>query len=355
MSLTEAAVFFKKAAKWGLIAAAAAAVLWVILGYAISTYQKLSPPKEVPTVRFGKIPHPTLPKDQTSKNLSFVLDTATGKFPILPTVLPVYPFAEAIPSFLDLDRASLLADSFGFGNPKAIDNQNYVFTSSKNPGQEFRINIVTKNFSLVTTNFSAPNIAKTPPPESTDDITSAARTILQSHKLLRDDLIKSATTVTYVKLSGNTLIPARSASDANFARVDIFRDAVAGYPIVGPKDKEALIHLTLAGGQLERTSLIELVYSYSPYFTDTSSTYPLLPVDKAYDALKNGQASFVTATSTTFSEVRIKDISFGYYEDASPQPYLQPIYLFDGVGVNSGPEIPVRFYFPAVDPSYFSD
>ncbi|HET7713443.1 MAG TPA: hypothetical protein VFK94_03595, partial [Patescibacteria group bacterium] len=66
MSLTEASAFFKKAFKVSLLAGVIIIVLWVFVGFLISTYQKINPTKETPTVLFGQIPKPTLPENKTA-------------------------------------------------------------------------------------------------------------------------------------------------------------------------------------------------------------------------------------------------------------------------------------------------
>lgn len=353
MTLTEAAAFFKKFFKYALIGLAALVALWFTVGYAISIFKQANPTKETPTVRFGKISKPSLPST-TAPGISFVLDTVDGKLPLLPTVLPVYEFVFPTPNLLDLDRTKAFAADFGFtAAPKTTDNQNYTFTDPKLP-QQLIVNDVTKNFSL-TTNLSDPTVVKTPPSSSVDEIAAAARDILKSHNLLKDDLSDSQASVTYKKISGSSLVTAGSISDANFVRVDIPRDGVAGYPIVEPKVNESLVYLILSGGIQERTSLIETGFTYWPYLVDSSSTYPVLSSQAAWDAIKAGQATLISPTQANFSEVRVRDIKIAYYEAAIYQPYLQPVFLITGFASPQGSgEIPVTFYLPAVDPSYFS-
>lgn len=355
MTLTEAAIFIKSGYKYVLAALVGIVALWMLVGFLISSFQKIHPAIETPTLGFGKIPRPTLPVNTTAK-LAFVLDTVDGRLPLLPTVLPVYQFVFPTPNLLDQDRAKNLAADFGFtSDPKSPDNQNFTYTDPKNPSQQITINSTNKNFELLTTNYSDPVINKTPPSDALDDIVSGARSILKAHSLLPVDLAKSTAKVSYKKISGGTLLPANSISEANFARVDIFRDGVAGYPIVEPKTDEALVNLLLSGGRQERTTIAGLGYTYWQFLIDGAGTYPLLPTQAALDQLKAGQGSLISPLTATFSEVRIKDIKVAYFQAKNYQPYLQPIYLFSGVAnPQSGPEVPVTIYLPAVDPAQFS-
>lgn len=350
MTLSEATIFFKKAFKYGLIGLAAVALLWISVGYAITLFNQVNPPKETPTVSFGAIPKPILPETPTT-SLNFVLDTLDGRLPTLPKVLPVYQFAAFSPNLLDADRAKVLADKFGFkSDPQILDTQTYQFTDPKIP-QTLKINIVTKNFTL-TPNLADSSIPKNPPEDSIDSLISLARSNLKGYSLLPLDLEKSDAKVTYKKLSGSVLSDARSLSEANFARVDIMRDGVAGYPIVGPRKDQSLVNLLFSG---PRAVLVGLNYTYWPYFIDGSSTYPLLSVEAAWQAIQSGQGVLISPEVTNFRDVRVREILIAYFETEPSQSYLQPIFLFDGVSVpQTGTETPVRVYLPAVDPAYFS-
>lgn len=354
MTLTEATIYIKQGARYAVIGIIGLIILWFVGSFTISTFQKIFPAKEVPTVAYGKVPPPTLPAAVTSKNLSFVLDTVDGKLPSLATVLPIYKFDTQTSGLLNADQAKSLAASFGFGTAPSILNSNtYQFVDPHNPGQSLTVNIVSKNFSL-TSDYTNPTISKVPPADPFDTVIVNARAILKSHSLLADDLTSSTATVTPVKLSGTNLVRATSTSDANYVRVDIWRSGVGSYQIVGPSKDQALINLILASGS-SSNALVGLSYTYWPFSASNYATYPLLTVAKAFDELKSGQAALISPSKASFTDVRIQNISLAYFEDARFQPYLQPIYLFDGIAVpQGGAETTVRFYLPAVDPSYLS-
>lgn len=353
MSLTEASAFFKKSFKLALIAGVLLTMLWMLVGFLISTYQKINPSKEIPTVLFGQLTRPRFPDNKTA-GVSFVLDTVDSGLPKLPALLPVYQAASRTPNLLDLDRSTELASEFGFSAaPRQLSSETYVFTDPATTAQEFRVDIVSKNFSLVTTNLSDPFISKVAPTGSVDQIAILARNTLDRQTLMQPDLRSGRDAVTYKKLQGNSYVNAGSPSEANAARVDIFRDGVAGYDIVGPKKDESLVYVILASNQNQKRSLIEIGYTYWNFFLDGSSTYPLQPISKAWEQVRSGQATLISPLIATFQEVRIQDIKIAYYMDSLHQAHLQPIYIFDGVAVpTTGAEIAVRYYLPAVDPSY---
>jgi hypothetical protein len=355
LSLTEAAVFFRKFFRVMLVGLLALVALWAMWGYIVAGIRVIFPVEDTPTVKFGKIAPPKLPANKAT-NLSFVLDTATGDLPILTKVLPVYRFITPEPNVLDSDRAAKLAANFGFSGPQQIDAVTFRYLDPNHPTQEIGINIVSKNFVILTNDFSHPTILKTPPEGTSEQVIEAARNVLDLRNLLAIDLEGSKTSIRYLKISGNSLAPANSISESNFARVDIFRKNINNYPILTPGYSDGLIHLVLAGTRTEPTKVVEASYIYWPYDASSSSTYPIRSSASAWEELRLGQGSLVTPSSPNFTEARIKNISLAYFEAKEFQPYMQPIYLFKGVGLaQDGSEVEVVLYLPAVDPGYLSE
>jgi hypothetical protein len=352
MSLYEASIFFRKLFKFLLVGLAAVVAVWILWQPAISLFHVFFPAEETPTVRFGKISPPSLPSNPTS-GLSFILDTADGKLPTLKKVLPVYQFARPQANVLDLDRAGALAANFKFGSPQQLDNQKFRYTDPARPAQEIQINIVSKNFVIVTNNFADPSVPKSPPVESSDALIQGVRSLLKSSSLLPDDIVTSKAKVTYLAISGNSLIPARSLSEANYARIDIFRGNIKDFPIVTPTYSGALVYLILSGVQFRENQIVEGSYIYWPYSPSDSSTYPLRTAATAWQDLQTGHGSLIIPAKASFTQVRIKTIALAYFETYDYQPYLEPIYLFSGVGVaEGGAETEAIFYLPAVDSNY---
>lgn len=355
MSLTEAAIFFRKFFKVALMALLALLILWLSWGFLVAGFRIFFPAEETPTLLFGKIPSPKLPANPSGA-ISFTLDTPSEEFPALPKVMPVYQFISPEPNLLDSDRANKLAADFGFGNPQQIDQQTFRYTDSSHPTEEMRINIVSKNFSIINSNFADPTILKTPPEGTTEEIISSARNMLDLRNILWSDLTGSKASVRFLKLSGTSATAAGSIAESNFARIDLFRSDIKNYPLVTPTYHDALIYLTISGGRSDQTKIVEGSYIYWPYDANPNSTYPLRSIASAWEELRSGQGSLISPLNPNFSGAKINGISLAYFEGAEYQPYLQPIYLFTGVGIaQDGSEVKVILYLPAVDPGYFSE
>jgi hypothetical protein len=352
MSLSEAAVYFKRFFKYVLLAIAGLAVAWLLVAVSLNFIPTFINGGVKPDYAFGVIPKPTIPMNITSRGISFVLDTVDGKLPTLPSILATYQTDPLLADILGPERGTQLASSFGFPEgPVVLDSQTYKYTNHQNPYQSMTVNIGTQNF-ILSSDYGSGMFSGPAPSNSSQDLIDRARRFLQSHNMLPKELETSTATVSYRKISGSGTVGADSIDSANFARVDLFRSNVNSYPIVGPMTDQALVYVGLKPFQ-QISAITELHYTFWPYFSDKKGLYPLLPVDQAFKNLQDGQASLISPESVNFKQVNVKSISIAYYQDDNYEPYLEPVYLFDGTGTApDGSEVNARFYLPAVDPRY---
>lgn len=353
MSLSEAAVYVKKLLRYSWIAVVGIVVIWLVVLGGINFIPSLFDGGLKADIAFGVIPKPTIPQNVTSKGLNFVLDTVDGKFPQLPNLLAVYQTAPITADILGPLRSGELSNSFSLPDgPAVLDSQTYRFTDNRFADQSITINVATENFVISSNN--SKGIFNGPAPSNADqDLIDSARSLLQVHGLLPDELSGSRAKVTHYKETSDGPVLADSIESANYSRVDIFRKDVNGYQIVGPFLDQALIYMGLKNLDSSVRSVVEMHYTFWPYLSNKKGLYPLLPVDKAFSALQNGEGSLISPNVANFKDVSINKISIGYYQDDNFEPYLEPIYLFDGTGTDAtGNGVNVRFYLPAVDPQY---
>lgn len=352
MSLSEAAIFFKKFFKYIVLAIVGLIAVWVVVGISLNLIPNIFNGGIKADYAFGVMPKPTIPQNVTSKGFNFTLDTVDGRLPNLPTILAVYQTDPLLADIMGPIRGAQLAASFNFPiGPTVLDSQTYKFTNDQNVYQSMTVNVGTQNF-MINADYGSGAFNGPAPNDSADNLIDQARRELQLHNLLPTELQNSNATVSYRRISGTSTVIADSIDSANFARVDLFRSNVNNYPIVGPIKDQALMYVGLK--QTAQTSgIAELHYTYWPYSTDKKGFYPLLSADQAFKDLQDGQASLISPASINFKEINVKKISIAYYQDDNYEPYLEPIYLFDGAGTApDGREVDVRFYLPAVDPRY---
>jgi len=96
------------------------------------------------------------------------------------------------------------------------------------------------------------------------------------------------------------------------------------------------------------------VAGVSKYYKETQpyNCYPLKPFEKAFDELKNGRAS--NNISGKANHAIIKNVELRYWEDAGPisdQPFLQPVYLFEGETTIDGKTETFDAIVPAIEGS----
>ena len=94
--------------------------------------------------------------------------------------------------------------------------------------------------------------------------------------------------------------------------------------------------------------------------TETNATYPIIPVQEAWDMVTEGKAVITQVTPkqsnpfepyypVSVEKVLIDNIYLAYYETPKLQTYLQPIYVFSGKYTTRGTEGgDVTLYFPAI-------
>jgi len=153
------------------------------------------------------------------------------------------------------------------------------------------------------------------------------------------------------------------ARDAEIGYVNFFRN-IGKYQIVGSVYKQGLVRLYVgAGNDVIKNN--PLIYTnVREVNTQSNATYPLLPISVAWSEVANnkGVISYVKPnTQSPFEdykpikvgEILINDIFLAYYDDAEEQPYLQPIYVFEGnyIGPNNEKGA-VAIYYPAISGEY---
>jgi len=119
-----------------------------VWGTAVTVYQHYFPPEEaLPETGFGKIPSQNIPGlEIEGEDVTYTLETPTGRLPDLPHQLPVFPLKKVTATPLKSQRAQELAKQLGFSSPPKIlspSSQRFIAEA-----KSLEINIVSLNFSL---------------------------------------------------------------------------------------------------------------------------------------------------------------------------------------------------------------
>lgn len=347
MSLTDTAFYTRRAINWAILGVIAYILLRIFWSIFLTIFLIIFPAKAPPPNNaFGKLPSLKFPATATpSARLTFQLQTIEGDVPAASASANVYFMPKTAPNLLALNTAQAFATQLQFDPTPIQESKNiYRFNDPEFPLRRLRYDIVSGNF-IVRYGFEQdPSIFVEKNLSEPDAIKLEAQNLLQQYDLSKDDLTNGNTTVTFWKLSGITLVPTSSLSQADAVRVDFFRGAIGDMKIFTPNPDEAPVDIIFSGSSNNKKHVLELAYTYWPIDLTTAATYGVITSAQAWQELQNGQG-YIARNPTSGNVAVVRNIYLGYYDSYDPQTYLQPIFVFEG---DNG----FLAYVPAVAPPW---
>jgi len=331
-TLTETAYYSRQAIKYGSIAVV---VLLILRGAFLSfrAYWKKAhpPPPPPPTVAFGKLPRLQFPERTGLPKLSFKLETISGGLPKLATQAKVFFVPQPSSNLLAWDNTKAWARQLGFNRePETVDKFDYRFTSETRPPTTLEVNVLTKNFSLYYDWKSDLEILSQGNPPQEKEAIALARGFLQGAGALTDDLMQGPTEVTYLKYQEGNLVKALFFSEANFAKVNLFRQNLDNLKILPANPKEANVVITIAPTSSRNRGIIEVKYTHFPISQANFATYPLVDVNSGWSQLTGEKAFIANLGNNPEGKIIIRNAFLAYYDSLEPQNFLQPVVVFEG-------------------------
>lgn len=331
-TLTETARYTRKTIKYGAIGLIVFILLKSIFSAGLAYWRKLHPPPPPPpTVAFGKLPKIEFPESRfKEEKLVYRLETVTGGTPNLGDRGKVYFMPTTRPSLLALDRAKTQVRKMGFsGQPKKISETTYQWQKKEPLLTTLEMDIVNNNFTIKKNWQEDQALLEEKRLPIKEQAIIEAKSFLRSNGLLSKDLELGEARVSFLRFIPPNLAPAISLSEADFVRVDIFRSGLDNLPLLSPNPKEALVSALFSGSREREKRILEVNYTHFPIIKETFATYPLKTSAQAWEELKAGEG-FIVNLGKTEKQVVIRKIYLAYFENSSPQNYLQPIYVFEG-------------------------
>ena len=347
MTLTDAAYVTRRTVRLSAIGAAVLFCLWLVWKGGVALWEKIHPtPPPPPTVGFGLLPHLPFPQQPGKPQITLQLETPTGGLPTFPSEAKVYFMPKPGSDFLDLDTAKKRAAALGFiGDPTKRSDQEYQWTSPG--GYTFVINIVTDEFSYQYDYTTDQSLLRPQNLMGPDDSARAAKAFLSQVMTLPDDLVNGTVKDSYFRFTGSQLSPVLSLSDADFVRVNLFRENYDGLPVLPLDPQKGQVWLLMSGSQDRYKQFVQAEYHSFPVDPQRTETYPLVPVEKAWEAVQVGNYYLAELDDQHGSTITVRRVYLGYFDPQRPIGYMEPIYIFEGDSNFIG-------YVPAVDPSWFS-
>ncbi|MBI2309748.1 hypothetical protein HYU89_02510 [Candidatus Collierbacteria bacterium] len=345
-SLTETAHYARKAIAFSGIGLISIIILRFSWGILFRWWIAANPPPPpTPTVAFGVLLAPVFPSPAKNSISAYRLETVSGVTPDFGTQAKVFFMPSFRANVLGAELATKMAGSMGFSQPpETTDEQIYVWSRGGTLPGELKINLITGFFSLNTVWHQDAELVKSRAP-SEQDAVRFAKEFLTRLSLLPLDLAAGKTRVEYLKAGAGILLPAVSQSEANFARVHIFRADVNSLPVATERQDEALAQVIVSGASSAK-QIIGVEYKYSPIAIDKSATYPLRSSQTAWQQLQSGEGVIIQVVGGT-AEAVVRNVEMAYYDSFTPQEFFQPVYVFKG---DNG----FKAYVPAIDPKWLS-
>ena len=341
MTLTETAKATKRFLKIGLTVLSGLIVIWLIYIFVYNNFYVPYKKSQIkPEQKFGTIQKPIFPKSVAdSASFEYNLDTQYGGLPTnIPKLMNVYFITPHETTLLAPDRTRKLANSLDFSSdPQILSPSEYRYSDEW--GGQMTIELNTGNFSYRRV---IPASVKGRPPiqvgylPAENDLVTDFIGFLNSRALLGDSFKKPRSIISYDN-------PNRQI--AQTAKISLWPDNIGEQPIVTDDPIKGPIYATVTrygDNDFKYSSLDYVVWSYDP---KTFSSYATNSISQAFQDLKNGQGVVIKNT-TSANKASITKVYVAYYMSAQYQPYLEPIYVFEGDNFVA--------YIPALTPESYS-
>ena len=340
----------------------------------------------------------------TESEMAFNLQTETGKYENLPSVVNVYRYTDLGQRLNSQADAKVLAKKMGFDPEKIVrkGTTDYIWVNNSTQ-KSLQISARDLNFVLKTEVSKIRSIRKEADLPSEGEAVSLATNALRSlgildteytklHKvflidinpdgsyseadslinaeLIRVDFLKKVPLITIPSniVGAEDMVKTLERKDmtyemgtqvVNDERIDVYnfstlltyqnplKSNISVY--VGPRDRDSEVLQEIY--QIEfKTWSLEVEYC---------GTYPLITPSTALQRIQNGEGSLVFLNVNNdeveqyipqnVKEFNVMDIYITYYEGLFEQQYLQPVYMVEGQAVLAdGTEADFHIYYPAI-------
>lgn len=346
-TLTETAYYTRRTINWLILAVIGYIILRLSWSLFVAAWLAIFPPKPPPPNNaFGVLPKLQFPEQASpSARLTFRLETIEGRVPLASESAAVYFMNKSPANLLALNETQDFAERLGFDiNPIQETKNIYRFSDPDFILRTLRYDIVSKNFILRYRFEEDPGIFSEKNFAGSDAVLGEAKSVLQSFQLFHQDISAGKITVTFLKLTGDRLLPTTSLSSSDAVRVDFYRRPIGSTPIVTPNPDEGPVNFVFSGSQSEKRQFLQFAYTFWPIDYETVATYALKTSSQAWSELQSG-GGFIARYPRTGTQAVVRNVYIAYYDSYDPQTYLQPVFVFEGDNGFMG-------YVPAVAPPW---
>ncbi len=325
-----------------------------------------SAPPPTFNAKFGKLPKLDIETIAMASNQPTVrLDLVQTQLPTAPQILEVFPILSAPYGFLSRDRALALARNLQLtDDPQVLDETQLVWRK----GLEFlTMNSTTLNFRYTYDYRSNPTVFRPGNFAREELAVNDANAQMERLGILGGergpDLSRATVSSQKLRYDGRDLVSSSTLAQASVIRVDYFRIPINEIKVVSPDFYSSRVNVFMSA--VSNPKMLEINYTYWEFDRNQGATYPVLSTDTAVSRfqqspndyivfLGNAETAAQNSGETTINEYVIKKVELGYYDTATYQQYLQPVWIFIGDAFQPS-RLNVDFvaYVPAITDEWF--
>jgi|SRR3989344_4545111 len=309
----------------------------------VDLYRSFNPKKKPePLAAYGILPKLKMREVKVNGSPTYKIDTIDGNLPTFPDREDVYKVIEPTTNLLSEQQIKRLATDLSFtGNYIPLSKSEFRWIDGIN-NRTLTAHAVLKTFVLdtpiskvSTVIFQAPNITK-------EDAINMVSGFIKSKSLVNTE---DANNLKYDAVSGQiTLGKLTETNELNpltkIVKVNVYR-TISNYTVYGPNPKDSQINFYVTNqGDLFKFPKINFTYWDTNYAN--KSDYYLSSVSTVWEAVKAGKGivSYAKDTKANYFElpnfitanlIEIREVSLAYYEQKELPPFIQPIYVFEGI------------------------
>lgn len=344
-TLTHTAIVTRKIIRFGFYGIILLFVGRIILGVAISAYQKANPePPPAPTVEFGRLPKIEFPK-KDQPEFTYTLQTVDGELPQLPPQSKVYLIPRPSIHFFSLKEARSKSISLGYtGREEELNQTLYRFYHQSVPAY-LEMSTATGFFTL-SYDLNADSSPLTQQPLSEQVASAQVRSFLSAAGLLHPELAEGSTKTELLKVENGNLVRAISLSEAKAVKVNIVRKSYDKIPTVTLNPNEGNVWFIATGVRDPGKQIIAGKYNFLAINEKASATYPIKTSQEAWNELIAGGGYIANQGENKPGEqVVIREVYLANL-DAASGSFLQPVVVFEG-------DREFVAYVPAITSEYY--
>lgn len=336
----------------------------------------------------------------------FELQTDSGKVDSLPNIINVYKFDNPTQSLSSQADAKVLAKKLGF-DPDLITRNGTTSYSWTDGNRTLTVLAKNLNFKMTTDASYVKQVAQSSTIPSEQEAKSIASNFLRSIGFTTDDYSNGTPTTTLININADgSFSQANSLSEAELIKVNFTRNkAMITIPsnvvnadgmvsslkkkLGEPTTEDVYVNDTslkvysfntavtflnpnvsnidvYIGAKYNKTSgylssVYQIDYTYWPIETSACGTYELITPESALEKVQSGAGSLVYLNDVNGDDVvdytprKVKKftilyVNLTYYESATEQNFLQPVYVVSGEAIfDNDTKGEFDFYYPAID------